>query len=180
MLHVVLEVSLVFDPSISQPLQVAAIEFFFQNLDGFVVEHSVTVQLVLPPLALIGNFATRVVEHSSSLHAVFHPLSAIFAPVRVVERPEAMTHTVLLIALVSAFREGFAHIFWKFSSARFGVDLLVVGGLLPVTGWKIASVGLLSEGSFAIGVTQLHSGVPISPVHSYGLLILVQNLLVFH
>lgn len=93
-----------------------------------------------------------------------------------------MAHTVLFVAFVSAFREGFAHVLWKFSSARFGVNLLLIGSLLPVAvvGREIASVGLFGEGSFAVGVAHLHSGVPVGPVCSHGLLVLIQNLIVFH
>lgn len=81
MLHVLLEVPFILDPSVSQPLKVAAVELLIQNLDGLVVEHSVAVQLVLLPLTLVGDFATRIVEHSSSLHAVLHPFSAVLSPV---------------------------------------------------------------------------------------------------
>ena len=90
-LHIILEVSFVFDPFIVYLLEVVVVELFAEGADAFVVQDSVAIQAVLFPFSLVGDLPTAVVENTSALHPISHPFSTVLPALIVVKSAEAMS-----------------------------------------------------------------------------------------
>ena len=89
-------------PVILQQLEVSVVEGSGQLHRVVVVDLAVAVELVLRPVALVGQLPALVVQLAEPVHFVVLPLALVIASVLVVELASAVAHIVALEALVPA------------------------------------------------------------------------------
>jgi hypothetical protein len=103
-LRVVHQHALVVLPVVLQQFKVGVVEWAVE-LDGFVVvDLAVAVELVLQPIALVGELAACVVEFAIAVHLVVLPGPFVEASILVVELASSVAHTVALEALIATTR----------------------------------------------------------------------------
>ena len=100
LLGVVLQVALVLDPLVVDLVEVGEVERTRELALLVIVDSSLAVELIFPPLALVGHAPARVVEHSVTVHFVGEPLSVIVAAFFVEKFPPSFPTTVSLPALI--------------------------------------------------------------------------------
>jgi hypothetical protein len=77
------------------------IEVLHHHTDIFIVKHAVSVEPVLLPLSLIRDFSTGIIKHTSALHSVFYPFSAIFTTLVVIKSSKTVTVMAKFVPFVS-------------------------------------------------------------------------------
>ena len=139
------KLALVLDPILIGLFPVAVVNGGGKVRDFFVIEGAAAPELVIFPFAIVGDFVIGVIEYPSSVHFVFFPLTNILAAFVVIENAFAVTHAVVLGALVPASDVGFGHVL----QLAFGLFLLEVApglvasfflGLIQVEGHGVAGV----------------------------------------
>lgn len=105
------ELPLVLDPIFVDCFEVLVVEWLFQRTDLFVVKDTLSPQLVLLPVSLVGDAVVGVVESSLAVHFVFFPLSNILAAFVVIEHSLSMADVIEFGTFVPSSDVGFIDIF---------------------------------------------------------------------
>ena len=95
------QVSFVPDPLVIQLIEVGKVEAATYLSLLVVVDDSLSIELIFLPLTLIGDHSIGVVEHPISMHLVLEPLAVIVTSFLVEELPLSVSHTIEHVSLIS-------------------------------------------------------------------------------
>lgn len=94
--------TLIFCPVLLDLIEVAVVELSSQRLRVLIIQDALAIELIVFPLALVGEFIGLVVEFAVAGHPVFLPVAFIHPAILVVESAEAVLEPSNFVALVSA------------------------------------------------------------------------------
>jgi hypothetical protein len=101
-LGVVFELSLVIGPSVSELRKVLIVELFIKNHGFGVIDPSLTIKLIIIPMAFISYLSIFIVKFTEAMHLVVLPLPFIMSSVLEIQNAVSVLFIIALVALIAS------------------------------------------------------------------------------